>query len=46
MIDPALVEAIEFDQIGRAHYQMGEGIAVRGNRIALVGAPAAGLGAS
>jgi len=44
VIDPALGEVIAFDQIGNAHYEMGEGIEVFGNRVALVGAPTTGLG--
>ena len=43
-IDPALGEVLPFDEIGRAHYEMGEGIEVFGNRVALVGAPTTGLG--
>ncbi|MCU1659332.1 MAG: putative crotonyl-CoA reductase [Pseudonocardiales bacterium] len=44
-IDPALGDVIDFDQIGQAHYEMGEGIEVFGNRVALVGAATTGLGA-
>jgi crotonyl-CoA carboxylase/reductase len=43
-IDPALGEVLPFEDIGRAHWEMGEGIEVFGNRVALVGAPEAGLG--
>jgi crotonyl-CoA carboxylase/reductase len=43
-VDPALGEVLPFDEIGRAHYEMGEGIEVFGNRVALVGAPTTGLG--
>jgi crotonyl-CoA carboxylase/reductase len=43
-IDPAVGEVLPFADIGRAHYEMGEGIEVFGNRVALVGAPHAGLG--
>lgn len=45
LIDPALGEVVPFEQIGQAHYEMGEGIEVFGNRVALVGAPTTGLGA-
>jgi crotonyl-CoA carboxylase/reductase len=45
-IDPALGEVLAFTEIGRAHYEMGEGMEVFGNRVALVGAPTTGLGAS
>lgn len=44
-IDPALGEVLPFEDIGRAHYEMGEGMEVFGNRVALVGAARAGLGA-
>jgi len=43
-IDPALGEVLPFEDIGRAHYEMGEGIEVFGNRVALVGAATTGLG--
>ena len=43
-IDPCLGEVMTFDDLPRAHYEMGEGIEVFGNRVALVGAPAPGLG--
>ena len=46
VIDPALGEVLRFDEIGRAHHDMGEGIEVFGNRVALVGAPETGLGSS
>lgn len=45
-IDPALGDLLSFDQIGRAHQEMGDGVEVFGNRVALVGAPEPGLGAS
>jgi crotonyl-CoA carboxylase/reductase len=44
VIDPALGEVLRFDQIPQAHYDMGEGIEVFGNRAALVGAKHPGLG--
>ena len=44
VIDPALGEVVRFEDIGRVHYEMGEGIEVFGNRVALVGAPTTGLG--
>jgi crotonyl-CoA carboxylase/reductase len=43
-VDPALGEVVPFEDIGRVHYEMGEGIEVFGNRVALVGAPTTGLG--
>lgn len=43
-IDPCLGEVYAFEDIGKAHYEMEEGKAVFGNRVALVGAPEAGLG--
>ncbi len=46
IIDPALGEVVGFDEIGRVHYEMGEGIETLGNRVALVGAPTTGLGAT
>jgi len=42
-IDPCLGEVISFKDLPRAHYEMGEGIEVFGNRVALVGARKAGL---
>jgi len=45
-IDPALGEVLPFDEIGRAHYDMGAGAEVFGNRVALVGAPDPGLGST
>jgi crotonyl-CoA carboxylase/reductase len=45
VVDPALGEVVPFGDIGRAHYEMGEGTEVFGNRVALVGAPTTGLGA-
>jgi crotonyl-CoA carboxylase/reductase len=44
LVDPALGEVLPFTDIGRAHYEMGEGVEVFGNRVALVGAPQEGLG--
>jgi crotonyl-CoA carboxylase/reductase len=43
-IDPCLGETVPFANIGTAHYQMGLGETVLGNRVALVGAHAPGLG--
>jgi crotonyl-CoA carboxylase/reductase len=43
-IDPCLGEVMSFHDLPRAHYEMGEGIEVFGNRVALVGAPEPGLG--
>jgi crotonyl-CoA carboxylase/reductase len=43
-IDPGLGEVLPFSDIGRAHYEMGEGIEVFGNRVALVGASSTGQG--
>ncbi|MFQ5854465.1 MAG: crotonyl-CoA carboxylase/reductase [Anaerolineae bacterium] len=43
-IDPCLGELYAFGEIGKAHYDMEEGKAVFGNRVALVGAPEPGLG--
>lgn len=45
VIDPSLGEVLSFEEILAAHYQMGEGQRVFGNRVALVGAPEPGLGA-
>jgi crotonyl-CoA carboxylase/reductase len=44
VIDPALGQVVEFDEIPHVHYEMGEGVDVFGNRVALVGAPTRGLG--
>lgn len=44
-IDPCLGKLYGFEGIGQAHYDMEEGKVVLGNRVALVGAPEAGLGA-
>jgi crotonyl-CoA carboxylase/reductase len=43
-IDPCLGQVYAFDEIGQAHYDMEQGEAVFGNRVALVGAPRPGLG--
>jgi crotonyl-CoA carboxylase/reductase len=43
-IDPCLGEVVSFEEIPNAHYQMGRGENVRGNRVALVGAKSTGLG--
>lgn len=43
-IDPCLGEVYEFEDIGKAHYDMEEGKVVFGNRVALVGASKPGLG--
>jgi crotonyl-CoA carboxylase/reductase len=43
-IDPCLGEVYSFADIGKAHYDMEQGRAVFGNRVALVGAPKPGLG--
>jgi crotonyl-CoA carboxylase/reductase len=43
-IDPCLGQVYTFDEIGQAHYDMEQGEAVFGNRVALVGAPRPGLG--
>ena len=43
-IDPCLGEVLAFEDLPRAHYEMGEGIEVFGNRVALVGAREPGLG--
>jgi crotonyl-CoA carboxylase/reductase len=43
-IDPCLGELVPFEKLGEAHHEMGEGTAVFGNRVVLVGAPHAGLG--
>jgi hypothetical protein len=39
-------EVVPFDGIPDAHQRMGDGVEVFGNRVALVGAPAPGLGAT
>jgi crotonyl-CoA carboxylase/reductase len=44
VVDPALGDVVPFTDIGRVHYEMGEGIEVFGNRVALVGAPTTGTG--
>lgn len=43
-IDPCLGAVYAFEDIGKAHYDMEEGKEVFGNRVALVGAAAPGLG--
>jgi crotonyl-CoA carboxylase/reductase len=43
-IDPCLGQVYAFDNIGQAHYDMEQGEAVFGNRVALVGAAQPGLG--
>lgn len=43
-IDPCLGQVYAFDDIGQAHYDMQQGKTVFGKRVALVGAPRAGLG--
>jgi crotonyl-CoA carboxylase/reductase len=45
-IDPCLGYVYDFENIGQAHFDMEEGQAVFGNRVALVGASEAGLGRS
>jgi hypothetical protein len=45
-ITPALGEVVAFDGIPDAHQRMGGGVEVFGNRVALVGAPEQGLGAT
>lgn len=44
LIDPCLGEVYAFEDIGQAHYDMEQGQRVFGNRVALVGAPRAGMG--
>jgi crotonyl-CoA carboxylase/reductase len=44
LVDPCLGDLISFADIPMAHYEMGRGENVRGNRVALVGAATAGLG--
>jgi crotonyl-CoA carboxylase/reductase len=43
-IDPCLGRVVGFEDIGRVHYEMGEGTAPPGNTAVLVGAPARGAG--
>ena len=43
-IDPCLGETIRFEDLPQAHYDMGEGENVFGNKVALVGASEPGLG--
>jgi crotonyl-CoA carboxylase/reductase len=43
-VDPCLGDLFSFEDIGQAHYQMERGVGEFGNRAALVGAPAPGLG--
>ena len=43
-LDPCLGEVYAFEDIGKAHYDMEEGKAVFGNRVALVSASEPGLG--
>ena len=43
-IDPCLGQVYTFADIGQAHYDMEQGEAVFGNRVALVGVPEPGLG--
>jgi crotonyl-CoA carboxylase/reductase len=43
-INPCLGKLYSFDDIPLAHYEMAEGIDVKGNRVALVGAVEPGLG--
>ncbi len=45
-IDPCLGEVVPFDRLPTAHYAMGEGEETFGNRVVLVGAGDAGLGAT
>lgn len=45
-IDPCLGEVLSFDRVPTAHHAMGEGENVFGNRVVLVGAERAGLGAT
>jgi crotonyl-CoA carboxylase/reductase len=44
VIDPCLGQVYSFADIGRAHDDMEDGVAVAGNRVALVGAASPGLG--
>jgi crotonyl-CoA carboxylase/reductase len=45
-IDPCLSEVFSFEKLGEAHHEMGEGLAVFGNRAVLIGAPTKDLGRS
>ena len=45
-LDPCLGRVLRFDQVGLAHHEMGDGSAVAGNSVVLVGAPHPGLGRS
>jgi len=45
-VDPCLNEVFSFENLGKAHHEMGEGTAVFGNRAVLVGAPTTDLGRS
>ncbi len=45
-VDPCLGEVVPFDQLPTVHHAMGEGEDVFGNRVVLVGARRAGLGAT
>jgi crotonyl-CoA carboxylase/reductase len=45
IIDPSVGHVYGFDEIGRAHQDMADGVDVRGNRVALVGTPEVGHGA-
>jgi crotonyl-CoA carboxylase/reductase len=44
VIDPCLGEVMSFNDLPRAHYEMGGGIEVFGNRVALIGASQSGQG--
>lgn len=44
LIDPCLGQVYSFDEIGKAHQDMENGIDVNGNRVALVGATEPGTG--
>ncbi len=43
-IDPCLGDVFQFEEIGRAHYEMEAGAGSYGNRVALIGAPEPGQG--
>jgi crotonyl-CoA carboxylase/reductase len=43
-IDPCVGQVLSFEELPRAHHEMGEGIDVFGNRVVLVGAVQAGSG--
>jgi len=43
-IDPCLGDVFRFEEIGKAHHEMEEGVGSYGNRVALVGAPERGQG--